>query len=136
MGYYMEQINNKFMIKEENVQKTWDALVELFKKAKANNHRFGWCISDEVINAETFGDAMYAVRWDILEGGTGNVYGIRFAGEKYSGDEEIIFGSIAPYVEDGSYITMQGEDGERWKWKFINGKVEEIYGHWVFDDER
>ena len=30
---------------------------------------------------------------------------------------------------------MQGEEGERWKWKFVDGEIEEISGRFVFDDE-
>jgi hypothetical protein len=35
--------------------------------------------------------------------------------------------AIAPYVEENSYIEMVGEDGDRWRWVFKNGKCEEKY---------
>ena len=49
---------------------------------------------------------------------------IYFEGEKY-GDDDLIFNAIAPYVEDGSYIQMNGEDGAIWRWVFENGKCVE-----------
>lgn len=42
---------------------------------------------------------------------------------------------IAPYVKDGSYIHMKGEDGAEWKWTFNNGKFREVRARTVWDDE-
>ena len=46
------------------------------------------------------------------------VTGISFDGERQDGTETAMFDSIAPFVEPGSYIEMQGEDGEVWRWVF------------------
>ena len=56
----------------------------------------------------------------------GNVTGLDFRGDKLSYDEGKMFAEIAPYVEDGSYIEMQGEDGAAWRWVFNKGKAREI----------
>lgn len=141
MGYYIEQIGDNFIIKKENIQKAWDALLDLFKIEKKSIHdssgwHYSWINTDDVLNAKTFEDAMDEARWEIsISPLNGDVDGIYFNGEKYGGDETIILGSIAPYVENGSYIIMQGEDGERWKWKFVDGMIDEVNGHFVFDDE-
>lgn len=141
MGYYIDQVDNDFTIKKENIQKAWDALIELFKIEKKSIHdssgwHYSWINTDSVLNAKTFEDAMDEARWEVTTNPlNGDIDAIYFNGEKYGGDETIILGSIAPYVENGSYIIMQGEAGERWKWKFINGMVEEVHGHFVFDDE-
>lgn len=141
MGYYMEQVGSSFTIKKENIQKAWDSLVELFKIEKKSIHdssgyHYSWIDTESVLNARTFEEAMSESRWDVeINQLDGDIIGIYFNGEKYGGDETIILGSIAPYVENGSYIIMQGEEGERWKWKFVNGEVEEISGRFVFDDE-
>jgi len=50
-----------------------------------------------------------------------NVIGIKFEGENNGSDKEI-FEVIAPYVEEGSYIEMCGEEGEIWRWVF-DGKT-------------
>lgn len=141
MGYYMEQVGSNFTIKKENIQKAWDSLVELFKIEKKSIHdssgyHYSWIDTESVLNARTFEEAMSESRWDVETNPLdGDIIDIYFNGEKYGGDETIILSSIAPYVENDSYIIMQGEEGERWKWKFINGKIEEISGRFVFDDE-
>ena len=37
-----------------------------------------------------------------------------------------MFQSIAPYVQDGSYIWMIGEDGSQWRWVFQSGVCREV----------
>lgn len=133
MGYYMDQHDCNFTIKHENIQKAWDALIKLFKTEKESTHdsyRYGysWIDTESVLKAESFKDAMAEARWDIYyDNKCKNVEGIYFNGEKYSGDEVIILGAIAPYVENGSYIEMRGEDGEMWRWVFNNRNIEEKY---------
>ena len=141
MGYYMTQVGSNFTIKKENIQKAWGSLVELFKIEEksildSSGYHYSWIDTQSVLSAKTFEDAMDESRWSItIDPLSGDVYEIYFNGEKYGGDETIILSSIAPYVENDSYIIMQGEEGERWKWKFVNGAIEEISGRFVFDDE-
>lgn len=141
MGYYIDQVSSDFTIKKENIQKAWESLIKLFKIEKksildSGGYHYSWIDTNSVLNAETFEDAMDEARWSVTTDPiSGDIYEIYFNGEKYGGDETIILGSIAPYVDNGSYIIMQGEGGERWKWKFVNGVVEEIGGRFVFDDE-
>lgn len=141
MGYYIDQVDSSFTIKKENIQKAWDSLIELFKIEKKSIHdssgwHYSWINTEDVLNARTFEEAMSEARWDVeIDPLNGDISDIYFNGEKYGGDETIILSSIAPYVENGSYIVMQGEAGERWKWKFVDGEIEEISGRFVFDDE-
>ena len=88
-------------------------------------YHYAWVSTDEFLNAKTLKDAMAAWRYDIEEDDLGNVIGIEFTGEKL-GDELIMFKAIAPYVQDGSYLEMQGEDGESWRWLFRFNDVKEI----------
>ncbi len=60
--------------------------------------------------------------------GEGNIVDVGFLGEKLE-DDFMWFQSIAPYVRDGSCIEMTGEEGERWRWVFENGKCEEVHAH-------
>lgn len=105
MGYYMEQVGSNFTIKKENTQKAWDSLVELFKIEKKSIHdssgyHYSWIDTESVLNARTFEEAMSESRWDVeINPLDGDIIGIYFNGEKYGGDETIILGSIAPYVE-------------------------------------
>ncbi len=61
--------------------------------------------------------------WNIELDEEGNVVGIQFEAEKI-GDEDALFGAIAPFVKAGSYIDMHGEDGARWRWAFDGTKCE------------
>ena len=45
---------------------------------------------------------------------------------KNLGNEEELFSIIAPYVKDGSFIEVFGDDGELWRWVFTKGEMNEI----------
>lgn len=140
MGYYMDQIGQNFNIKKENIEKAWHGLIELFNKEEkscldASGYHYSWICTAKVLEANSFAEAMSEARWDIGFDNEGNINRIWFLGEKYGGDETIILGSIAPYVENNSYIIMQGEDGERWKWKFADGLIKKIHSKLVWDDK-
>ena len=55
----------------------------------------------------------------------GNIVDISFYGEKL-GDDLKVFQKIAPYVRAGSFLEMEGEDNEMWRWVFQNGKCREV----------
>lgn len=40
--------------------------------------------------------------------------------------------AIAPWVQEGSYLSMFSDDGSRWRWSFQDGKCQEIPAelHW------
>lgn len=64
----------------------------------------------------------------------GNITELEFIGEKLGNDFEM-FQSIAPYVQDGSYIWMIGEDGSQWRWVFQSGVCREITAKVKWPDE-
>ena len=64
----------------------------------------------------------------------GNIVGVEFVGEKISYSEDTMFDAIAPYVEDGSFIEMTGEDGCMWRWVFKNGTCKEQRATITWDD--
>lgn len=138
MGYYMDQRHYEFFIKAEDVDKAWNSLKELFLKEKksildASGYHYAWINTNSVLNAKSFDEAMIEARWDVDRSANNDVDGIWFNGEKYGGDEEIILGAIAPYVRDGSYIEMMGEDGDLWRWCFEDGVVVEKRPEIVWD---
>ena len=54
----------------------------------------------------------------------GNINDIDYTADNYWGSEiDDILATIAPYVDDGSFIEVYGEDCERWRWVFKNGKI-------------
>jgi hypothetical protein len=51
----------------------------------------------------------------------GNIASVWFRAEKLH-DQLSMLQAIAPYVREGSYIEMQGEDYKRWRWEFCDGE--------------
>lgn len=121
MGYYMNTTNAQFVILKKNFQNVIDTLKELSAQKELD-----W-IDNNVIQASSdivdiFDELRYEVDFNVI----GDIYCIWFIGEKL-GSDEIIFNSIAQYVEDGSYIEYSGEDTDMWRYVFENGKMQEKY---------
>lgn len=129
MGYCMQQRNSIFTIEKENVPKALEAIKKLVEKVdmlggggsygpngKTSSH-YSWVDTLSFLKAETFQKAMEEWRWDVEVDATGEVNNIYFRGEKL-GDDKILFDAIAPFVEKGSFIEMDGEDGTLWRWNF------------------
>lgn len=62
----------------------------------------------------------------------GNIKKIKYVGEVL-GDDYSLFQKVAPYVRDGSFIEMYGEDGEQWRWVFKDGKCCEVIARVTWD---
>jgi hypothetical protein len=86
---------------------------------------FSWVDTDVVLRSKTLGDALKEIRYNPQYNSNGDICNVEFTGEKY-GCENVFFKALAPYVESGSYITFEGEDGDRWEWSFNDGEVEKI----------
>jgi len=56
----------------------------------------------------------------------GNIDSVWFRAEKLH-DQPAMLCDIAPFVREGSYIEMQGEDYKRWRWEFYNDKCHKAY---------
>lgn len=122
MGYCMDNHGCHFRMKKEYANDALKALKELFSK---EGYRAGWVDTATVLKAETFEDALGEC-WFEIGSYRPDVYDyIYFSGEKYSGNEMEILASFAKYVEEGSYIEMEGEDGQIWRWVFRGFSVEE-----------
>jgi len=65
----------------------------------------------------------------------GEIIELYFNGDKLACDEDIMFQAIAPYVEDGSFIEMVGEDGDCWRWIFKDAKCKEVRAEVTWPDE-
>lgn len=143
MGYYMNQRDANFRIKAENQAKALQAIKDLASRVDEGGGGcwsggrkieayFSWVETSNFTKARTLEDAMRAWRWQIEGEEGGDVDSIMFAGEK-SGDDSILLGAIAPYVEAGSFIEMQGEDGAIWRWSFDGTAMVEQYANIVWE---
>lgn len=128
MGYCISLYTTDFVLAAAHKD---DALAAV--KAMPSGH-CAWMNMEERRRCKTLEEALREWCYDPEMDDGGNIVGFDFTGEKI-GDEELMFRAIAPFVKDGSYIEMHGEDGARWRWKFINGQMKEISARIVWDDE-
>lgn len=134
MGYYIEMTDSKFEIKKENFEKALKSLKSVFVPKNMNccdyicgkqYPHFSWVDTHSVLRSKTLGEALEEIRYEPEYNDNGDICNVEFTGQKY-GSENVFFNALAPYVESGSYIAFEGEDGDIWEWSFNNGKVEQI----------
>lgn len=125
MGYYMTQRDSSFLIKKENAAKALAAL----KRLKGKD--YSWVGSASTEAAKTLTEMLDAWRWELIKNDNGDFVSIQFQGEKL-GDDEVMFKAIAPFVEAGSWIEMDGEEQAIWRWVFDGKTVVENHGEVVF----
>jgi len=137
MGYCMHLEATQFHLPKKHFKAALKAIQGLAGKETIRDgggRHFSWVDSAEFINATTLEAALEAWRWHPELDEKGDIVDLQFEGEK-SGDDEILFGAIAPFVKEGSYIQMMGEDGHRWRWKFNGKACTEVNSTVVWDDE-
>ena len=106
----------------------------VMQKGEITSRHYGFVEEENVARANNFKDAAEAFRWDMWVDDEGDIYGTMFNGEKYTGSEQTFFNTIAPYVREGSYIEMQGEEGEMWKWYFNGMECMEYQAQIIYPD--
>ena len=135
MGYSIRQLSGSFLIKKKNMTKALRAVKALKGKETIKDcggAHFAW-VSRDYLEAKTLKEALIDWRWNLeIDPKSGDGYDLYFDGEK-SGDDEILFRAIAPFVEHGE-IEMVGEDDCRWRWLFKNKKFYEQAGHIVYGE--
>jgi hypothetical protein len=111
----MYHVDGDFSIKKEDFDSVLTALkavpkdllvFDLDERITDIRYAFDWCQWDCVIDE-------------------GNIIGIYFNGEKWYDQHENFMNTVAPWVPDRSFIECRGEEGEMWKWFFMDGKCEE-----------
>jgi hypothetical protein len=128
MGYCMDQRSSFFHIAKANEDAALQAIKALAGTETiedGSGRHFSRVDTGRFLAATTLDDALLAWRWETYRDGDGVIGNIGFRGEKY-GDDTVLFTAIAPFVEPGSYIEMNGEDGALWRWIFKNGTVDEV----------
>jgi len=136
MGYCMNKRESLFNIRPENQGPALKAIKSLADKetiTDGSGHHFSWVDTKDFLFARTLDAAMRAWRWQ-LERVDDEICDIYFEGSKL-GDDELLFQTIAPYVEPGSYIEMQGEDGLIWRWCFDGKTCTEKTAKIIWEDE-
>ena len=117
MGYCMHQGDSKFRIAAHNHQQVLGALRALAEDAQRRHRRYAWVDTATLLKANSIKEFMREWRWDIALDAAGDLVHVGFSGEKL-GDDQVLFNTLAPWVDAGSFIVMHGEDGATWRWYF------------------
>jgi hypothetical protein len=153
MGYYVHlqyidtKDNTNIIIKKENIDAAYAALCELNTNPKydilksggkyggdsvaKNDNRpdnldhhparwFSWMESDYHKHTKNLEEILACIGFD-FEFKDGNLCDLRYSDK--TGNEDIFFCALAPFIENGVEIVWSGEEGERWKWIFNNGEM-------------
>jgi hypothetical protein len=142
MGYCITLTESNFTIKATNKDKALEAIRALANDTskmsggswgpggETRSRHFSWVTTDDFFLAKTIVVALEAWRYEAhIDEKTGDVVRIEFSGEKL-GDDPILWRAVAPFVEDGSYLQMSGEDGTVWRWVFKGGAMTEVHPSW------
>jgi hypothetical protein len=129
MGYCITQTESSFFIPKEH----FHSALESIKASITNSRReLLWVDTDQVLTKTDLCSALRQLRWRASLNRDGDICDVSFQGEK-SGDDDIIFRAIAPYVNEESYITMVGEDHATWRWYFDGQKCSTQNGRTVWE---
>ena len=124
MGYYIKQRDGDFVIKAKNMPKACETLQKL------RDDKMQWppySISEFAKNMRWWG--YYT---DFNKGG--DCVDIFKEHGKFVSDDEM-FSSIAPYVEHGSFLEFEGEDGYLWRYVFTQDEMHEVPAKIVWEDD-
>jgi hypothetical protein len=141
MGYYVNG-NGELRIKSENLGKSYEALMALQDappKAKrggssggdrAPKYWYSWMPEDLRTLADT--KAVFAeLGFEVKDDENGDL--LISCYDNKSGQEEVFFAAVAPFIEDGDY-EWTGEDSDFWVWEFEGGKMFVRYGKRTYGD--
>lgn len=132
MSYEIRQKDASFAILKENYPKACKALRHFLEHkcyAEYVEHEnvIRACKEDDLVKA------LFYCRWKSSEDASG-ITDIEFNQSKLGNDYEI-FCAIAKYVQDGSYIVVEGEDKNRFRWRFTNGQCIEENGRFHYEND-
>jgi hypothetical protein len=129
MGYSIDLADSSFRIKKDNVKPALVAVramcnaVDRMGGGSSDGRKwFSFADMDEIKNGKTLVEAVGGFRWLLQLDENGDVAEIEFEGEKI-GDDEFLFQTLAPFVEDGCFLEIRGEDGAHWRWVFDKGQL-------------
>jgi hypothetical protein len=142
VGYCISLTDSRFKINAADKMAAYKAVERLDQTGKKGGGSyaggmqtqawFSWVDADFMARSETLEDIFDHWRYPVGNDNDGNIVEIEFTGEKI-GDENQLFAAIAPFVEHGSYLEYQGEDGAMWRYVFEGGQFREVSATVVWD---
>jgi len=115
MGYSISLVASLFEIAAEDKARV---LKEV--KEQLIGRKYGYVVASETLACDTLEELLEEWGWEPTTNEAGDIVDLAFAAEKM-GEDEVLWKVIAPWVRNGSYLEIVGEEGERWRWIFEAG---------------
>jgi hypothetical protein len=139
MGYYINIINHYVLIpndQKDAALTTLKAMAENTDQMGGGGHTIGspevvkqwfsWVDMNQLADADTLIKAFDAWRYTFSENDDGTAIVLDyFDGEKL-GDDAFLWETMAPFIKNGGFLEVHGEEGEFWRWKFNDGNFREV----------
>ena len=142
MGYYVTLDNSDVMIPTDNIDAAFEAVKELngcnqlkrggryggvatpkpegSKSLGTPDKWFAWMEWNYDETCESLAEVLEMIGFEVET----NEHGIFITWyDSKSGDEEVFFKALAPFIEDGGMMEWSGEEGCKWAWKFSDGEM-------------
>jgi len=138
MGYCIDVVDHYILIPTEQKAAALEAIKAMavhdnkmgggrYSGGDTPERWFSWVDMTQLANANTLKEAFDAWRYAFSENDDG-VFLDWFEGEKL-GDDDFLWNTMAPFIKDGGFIEVHGEDNFYWRWKFNDGKCREVELH-------
>lgn len=133
MGTYLAVRDAPVYILPHNIKPAADALrAQVAIDALNGRRHYAWIDPANIVRAPDDISVFIAWRWKPIPGPDGAIENLDFTGVKLGNDEEF-FSTIAPFVENGSYVECEA-DGSMWRWIFRDGKLHVHEGEVAWTD--
>lgn len=142
MGYYVSGSGN-VRIKKDDLGKAYEAMMALQERtdlmgggsysAERTTKFFAW-MPENLRTIPNAKEVFLSLGFEVQDEDDGGI--LIFAYDSKIGDEKWFFSAAAPYLS--GEFEWTGEDGEKWKWMFEDGKMIEWTGanvNYQFDEE-
>jgi hypothetical protein len=142
MGYYVSGSGNA-RIKKDDLGKAYEAMMALQERtdlmgggsysAEKTTKFFSW-MPENLRTIPNAKEVFLSLGFEVQDEDDGGI--LIFAYDSKIGDEKWFFSAAAPYLS--GEFEWTGEDGEKWKWMFEDGKMIEWTGvnvNYKFDEE-
>lgn len=143
MGYSIELRDEDFSIKVDKLPEAFEhakkkLLDEMSVKGESGYYEYGklvksysWVSKSDLESTNNIVDLIYVFGWNCTLDDEG-ITTLLLENEKM-GQELLLFQALAPFVDEGSYIEIQGECGDVWRWIFKDGECIEKQGKITFE---
>lgn len=132
MGYEFRVINSDWLLPKENFDEAYQSMRLLIGNETINKNylpnlegkpHFSFVDPEEFETAPDLISALNAWRWKFFDFDDGLEEPELIGEERKLGDDQLLFSVLAPYVKQGSYIDLMGEDCKIWRWEFKDNEL-------------